>query len=185
MTLGGGGLFGGKVKADFRDISKMLKEIGSDKFIKRDVLAEQKKGAETFRLAAAEKVPIDTGHLKDQIIVKSGFNKKTGVVFATVGLRKLGRKDRTKLAKKNAEKDFQRSVGYSDVKENESLQDGWYGLFVEFSAPGQPGPQQAKPFMRPAFEENKQPVVSTYKSGLEARLQKAIDKMKKLPKEKL
>jgi HK97 gp10 family phage protein len=106
-------------------------------------------GAAVIRKAAQAKVPVDTGNLKKNVIVKrlpKGESSLTSEHIVTVRQGKL-----------------------TDKQKGSGLQDAFYGRFVEFGTAKMP----AQPFMRPAFDEKKQEAVEAIKDRLAVRLKKA------------
>ena len=106
-------------------------------------------GAVVIRNSAQQKAPVDTGNLKKNIIVKrlpKGESSLTSEHIVTVRKGKLTAK--------------QKSSG---------LKDAYYGQFVEFGTAKMP----AQPFLRPAYDENKQRAVEAIKDRIAARLKKA------------
>lgn len=164
----------GKITVNYARIRELLHEL-PDKFIKQVVTRAARKNWEVLLKAARAKVPKDTGRLEETITLKSGYDKRKGIIFATVGLRKIRAKERRRIrARKLAGK-----VGKGSGIEY----DAYYGVFVEFGAPGQPGPQRAEPFMRPAFDENYRQALDGFNADCEAGLEAALNKLKQAPRE--
>lgn len=165
----------GSVKCDFKDIAGLLRQL-PDKFIKQDVRVVQKEQWEEVAKEARRLVPVDTGRLKEMIVVKAGYSKKAGAVFATVALRRIGRRERGKVR----EKKLQRSLGYA-VKTDGIEYDSYYGVFVEFGDQH----QKAQPFMRPAFDTKHREILANYTVALEARLTRRLEKLKDAPTKRI
>lgn len=157
----------GKITGDsnFAAIAKGLREL-PDKFVVQDVKAIQKECWMTVKNAAIAKAPQDTGRLREMIIVKVGYSKRTKQVFAIVGLRKIGSKERAKIRKRKEEGKLKTFVAESDA---------YYGVFVEFGTRF----QRSQPFMRPAFDENFRSVFTEYGAKLRARLENRVRKLER------
>lgn len=168
----------GSITCDFTQIQQLLREL-PDKFVIKDVKRVQ---ADKWQMVADEAkrlVPVDTGRLQEMIAVKAGFSKRTGVVFATCGLRKIGAKERLKVRAKK----YQRSIGYTNVKTDGIEYDAYYGVFVEFGAPAHN--QHPHPFMRPAFDSKRGAVLDEYQSELQTVLEQEFAKLKEAPKKRI
>lgn len=153
-----------KGDSNFQAIAKALKDL-PDKFVKSDVRAIQVECMKIIQRAAIDAAPVDTGRLREMIIIKSGFSKKLGKVFVTVGLRKIPGKERLKIqANKVAGKLSQTAIEY----------DAYYGVFTEFGTEH----QKAQPFMRPAFDENYRAVFVLYGEKLRMRLERRLVALK-------
>lgn len=180
--------------SNFQAVAAGLKALGDDKstanFIKTDVKAVQKECWEIVRQAAIALAPEDTGRLKEMIMLKVGYNPKTRHVYAIVGLRRIGRKERSLI---QHTKKFGREVTRTEKnesgevirrekvlrgptrKELDALEfDAYYGVFVEFGTEH----QQAQPFMRPAFDQKFQAVFRLYGWKLKERLQRRLESIK-------
>lgn len=106
-------------------------------------------GAVVIRNAAQQKVPVDSGNLKKNIIVKrlpKGESPLTSEHIVTVRKGKLTSK--------------QKSSG---------LKDAYYGSFVEYGTAKMP----AQPFMRPAYDQNKEKAAEAIKDRIRKRIEKA------------
>lgn len=105
-------------------------------------------GAGVIRKSAQAKVPVDTGNLKKNIIVKripQGESSLTSEHIVTVRQGKL-----------------------TDKQKGAGLQDAYYGRFVEHGTSKMP----ARPYLRPAYDQDKQKAVDAIKARIEARLKK-------------
>lgn len=165
-----------------------------EKFILQDVKAVQRECWEMVRKAAIAKAPEDTGRLKEMIQMKVGYSKKNKMVFAMIGLRRIGKKERHKI---KDIKQFGRQVTRTEkiksddgeviltrkvkvlrgptTKELNALEyDAYYGVFVEFGTEK----QSAQPFMRPAFDENFHSVFTRYGEILRTKVEKRIVQLK-------
>jgi HK97 gp10 family phage protein len=131
-----------------RDLGERMKALSEDmnKKIGRAGVAA---GAGLIARAAKVKAPVDTGNLRKNIITKRippGESALTSEYIVTVRQGKLTQKQRAK-----------------------GLQDAFYGRFVEHGTAKMP----AKPFLRPAYDENKEKAVEAIKERIAARLTKA------------
>lgn len=110
-----------------------------------------REGAKVIQKAARSKVPVDTGNLRRSIIVKVlNKNRDAMEVAALIG---PGR-------------------GYFSKKKNAKTGDGFYGFFLEYGTVK----MKAKPFLRPAYDENKvaaqQAIVDVIGAAIESEAQK-------------
>lgn len=106
-------------------------------------------GAVVIRKAAQQKVPVDTGNLRKNVIVKRiprGEAQLTSEHIVTVRRGKLTKKQK-----------------------GSGLQDAYYGTFVEYGTAKMP----AQPFLRPAFDQQKGAATESIKDRIEKRLTKA------------
>lgn len=137
------------VKVDgLRELGERMKGLKED-VNTRIARAATAAGAVVIRNAAQQKVPVDTGNLKKNIIVKrlpKGESSLTSEHIVTVRQGKLTKKQKDK-----------------------GLQDAYYGKFVEYGTAKMP----ARPYMRPAFDQNKEKAVQAIKDRIEKRLNKA------------
>lgn len=130
------------------DLQKRLLSLSED-MQGKIARAASAAGAVIIKNAAIRKAPMDTGNLKKNIIVKrlpKGEADYTSQHIVTVRKGKKTKK--------------QREAG---------LKDAFYAGFVEFGTVKMP----AKPFLRPAYDENKEKAVQAMKDRLEARIKKA------------
>jgi HK97 gp10 family phage protein len=105
-------------------------------------------GSVVIKNAAQQKVPVDTGNLKKNIIVKripQGESSLTSEHIVTVRQGKLTKKQK-----------------------GSGLQDAYYGRFVEHGT----SKVAARPYMRPAFDQNKEKAVQAIKDRIAKRLAK-------------
>ena len=106
-------------------------------------------GAVVIRNAAQQKVPVDSGNLKKNIIVKrlpKGEAPLTSEHIVTVRKGKLTSKQK-----------------------GSGLKDAYYGSFVEYGTAKMP----AQPFMRPAYDQNKEKAAEAIKDRIRKRIEKA------------
>lgn len=167
----------GSVKCDFTNIAELLRKL-PDEFIKKDVATVQRKQWERVAEAARKTAPVDTGRLREMIVTKSGFDKKTGTVFATVGFRKIRAKERRRIRQQN----HRRYLGET-VKGQRLEYDAYYVVMVEFGAPA--NNQPPRPFFRKAFDENFQEVLNDYGAELEKKLTWRLEKLSRAPKKRI
>jgi HK97 gp10 family phage protein len=165
----------GSVKVNFKDCAALMRDL-PDKYIKKTVKKATLNQMEKMADVAKNKVPVDSGRLKEMITTKGGYSKKNGVVFATMGLRKIRAKERGKIRLKN----LQRSLGYA-VKSSGIEYDAYYGVFVEFGTKY----QRAQPFARPAFDETHRDVINEYPAECEAGLAYELQKLNNAPTKRI
>lgn len=137
------------VKVDgLRELGERMKGL-SEQMNNRIARAATAAGAVVIRNAAQQKAPVDTGNLKKNIIVKrlpKGESSLTSEHIVTVRQGKLTAKQKDK-----------------------GLQDAYYGKFVEYGTAKMP----ARPYLRPAYDQNKEKAVQAIKDRIEKRLNKA------------
>lgn len=137
------------VKIDgLQELGQRMKSLSSD-VNNRIARAATVAGAVVIRKAAQQKVPVDTGNLKKNIIVKrlpKGETPMTSEHIVTVRQGKL-----------------------TEKQKGSGIQDAFYGRFVEYGTAKMP----ARPYMRPAYDENKEKAVEAIKDRIRARLDKA------------
>lgn len=173
------GRLGIRIKCDYARVRELLEQL-PDNLIKKSVKKAAKKNWEIVQKEAISRVPVDTGRLKETILIKSGYSKRQGTIFATVGLQKITKKARQRI---RARKAAARDAG-KVLKGNGIEYDAYYGVFVEFGAPGQPGPQPAEPYMRPAFDEKSQKALGGFNKDVEAGLEAEFKNLNKAPRVK-
>ena len=64
-------------------------------------------------------------------------------------------------------------------KKTSKVDSGWYAHWVEFGIPSGKGAQPARPFMRPAFESTKIPMVDVFTKNLGESLERARKRLVK------
>ena len=138
------------------ELERKLREFGP-KVAKNGLRAANFAGARVFRDAAKQTVPVRTGLLKASI---TAFKRRgpDNVAKHTVGVRGV----RLKYAN-TAENRRKRRVG----KKYQADGPAFYGKFVEFGT----SKMAAKPFMRPAFNNN----IDAAIGAVRARLAKAVE----------
>lgn len=121
--------------------------------------------AKPFKLSAQQRVRVRTGELRANIVIRRDRNPAASGVTEryTITLRKGRRKGKYADTKLNRRK---RRVG-------KTIRDLWYSnlaSWLEFGNSRMP----AYPFMRPAFEENKNAAVTIFADTLRARVAAAV-----------
>ena len=114
-------------------------------------------GAGVVRKAAREMAPVDSGNLKAAVVMKRLPKRETPLTeeyFVTV---RQGKK---------------RDAAQGKARTGRQGKDAFYARFVEFGTVKVP----ARPFMRPALENNTQKAVSAMSNRLKARLDKVRPK---------
>lgn len=125
-----------------------MKELSAD-MNKKIARAATGAAASVIKKAATSKVPRDTGNLAKNVIAKRippGESGLTSQHIVTVRQGKL-----------------------TEKQKGSGLQDAFYGRFVEFGTVNMP----AQPFLRPAFDENKERAIQAMKDRIASRLAKA------------
>lgn len=137
------------VKIDgLSDLGKRLQTL-SDDMQGKVARAATAAGAVLVKNAAIRKAPEDTGNLKRNVIAKRIPKSQTNLTSEHIVTVRKGKK----TAK-------QKAAG---------LRDAYYASWVEFGTVKM-APQ---PYLRPAFDENKEKAVQAIKDRLEARIKKA------------
>lgn len=162
----------GKIQCEFKEIAGLLRDL-PDKFIVQDVRKVQRDQWDRVSDEAKRLVPVDTGRLQEMIMNKAGYARSKGVVFSTVGLRRIRKKERIKIQARKAQ---------GKARKSDALEyDAWYGVFVEFGT----RKMQKEPYLRPAFDKLYRPILSDYTDELKARLERRLDKLNSAPKRKI
>lgn len=131
--------------AGLREFGERMKALGSD-VAKKVARSATNAAAQTIKKPAIAKAPSDTGNLKKNIIVRRiPETKLTSEHIVTVRQGKLTEKQKSK-----------------------GLQDAFYARFVEFGTVKM-GP---RPFLRPAFDENKTKAVDAMVKRIKQRIDK-------------
>jgi HK97 gp10 family phage protein len=136
----------------FDELAKKLKELGP-KVAKNGLRRATSAGAAIVRNDARTRAPVDTGEMKRDIMMKRERDVRggdtTGTVY-TVYVRS-GKKSRMAGKKRNVDRD------------------SYYWKFIEFGTAKMP----AKPFLRPAFEANKEAAIEAIGKSLDETIQAA------------
>lgn len=166
-----------------------LKQLGdrmktlSEDVNKRIARAATAAGAAVIKKAAQDLVPVRTGALKKGIVVKripkseSGLTSEHIVTVSSRQMKKYAAKSRAAVVELHGPIAPQISNGKTyrakkllGRKESYvSLGDFFYAHFVEYGT----SRMAAKPFMRPAFDQNKGRAVDAIKDRIAKRLAKA------------
>lgn len=127
-----------------KELADKLRELGPD-IAKNALRAGIRAGAKAIKDSAAASAPQDTGTLKKALYIKH-IREQSGTSQQTffVGVRR---------GKKYAKKG----------------QDAYYWSWNEFGTARQP----ARPFMRPAFEQNKEVVIKAVADRIKKRIEAA------------
>lgn len=137
------------VKIDgLSDLGKRLSTLSAD-MQGKVARAATAAGAVVIKNAAIQKAPEDTGNLKRNIIAKRIPKSQTDLSSEHIVTVRKGKK----TAK-------QKAAG---------IRDAYYASWVEFGTVK----MAAQPFLRPAFDQNKETAVDAIKNRLEARIKKA------------
>jgi len=131
------------------------------------LLAALRKMGREIQADAKRRVPVDTGTLRENIIVTRDRDPKkygmTEVVHVTVRYKAKGYKD-------NKGNRRSKRVG----KKYRDYGPLFYAKFLEFGTVKDP---QGKPFMRPAFEGQKAGLPEMFKKELTAAIDRAVRKL--------
>lgn len=130
------------------DLGKRLQTLSAD-MQGKVARAATAAGAVVIKNSAIQKAPEDTGNLKKNIIAKRLPKSETSLTSEHIVTVRKGKK----TAK-------QKAAG---------IRDAYYASFVEFGT----AKMAAQPFLRPAFDQNKERAVDAMKNRLEARIKKA------------
>lgn len=165
-----------------RDLGDRMKTLSED-VNKRIARAATAAGAAVIKKAAQNLVPVKTGALKKGIVVKripkseSGLTSEHIVTVSSREMKKYVAKSRAAVVELQgpiapttingktyrAKKLLGRKESYT------SLGDFFYAHFVEYGTAKMP----AQPFLRPAYDQNKERAVEAIKDRIEKRLKKA------------
>lgn len=133
--------------AGLKELGERMKGVSEDvnRRIGRAAVAA---GAKVIADSARTKAPVDTGNLRKNIITKRlppGESQLTSEYIVTVRKGKITKKQKDR-----------------------GIKDAFYGRFVEFGTAKTP----AQPFLRPAYDENKEKAVEAIKERIATRLAK-------------
>lgn len=136
----------------FKELAEKLKQLPT-KVAKNGLRRAVSSGAAIVRNDARKRAPVDTGEMKRDIMMKREKDKQgggtTGATYSV--FVRSGKKSRLAGKKRNVERD------------------SYYWKFVEFGTAKAP----AQPFMRPAFEANKNEAVAAIGKALNEAIQTA------------
>jgi len=132
----------------FAEMAKKLREFGP-KVGRKHLRAATSKGAAVIRKKARELAPVDTGEMRKDIQQKREKTSGDNIASYSVYTRS-GKKSRMSGKARNVDKD------------------SFYWKFQEFGTAKMP----AQPFMRPAFESEKENAVDVLGAELDKRIQK-------------
>jgi HK97 gp10 family phage protein len=136
----------------FDELAKKLKELGP-KVAKNGLRRATSAGAAIVRNDARARAPVDTGEMKRDIMMKRERDARggdtTGAVY-TVYVRS-GKKSRMAGKKRDVDRD------------------SFYWKFLEFGT----NKMAARPFLRPAFEANKEGAIEAIGKSLDETIQAA------------
>lgn len=131
-----------------RDLGVRLSRLSSD-VANKACRSATNAAAQVVKKPAISKAPSDTGNLKKNIIVRripKGETNLTSEHIVTVRQGKL-----------------------TDKQKQRGIKDAFYARFVEFGTVK----ASPKPFLRPAFDENKSKAVTAMADKLKQRIDKA------------
>lgn len=132
----------------FAEMAKKLREFGP-KVGRKHLRAATSKGAAVIRKKARELAPVDTGEMRKDIQQKRVKTEGDHIASFSVYTRS-GKRSRLSGKARNVDKD------------------SFYWKFQEFGTAKMP----AQPFMRPAFESEKENAVDEIGAELDKRIQK-------------
>lgn len=130
------------------ELGAAMRSLSSD-VQKKIARAATNAGAQAIRKIAVTKAPKDTGNLRKNIIVKRIPPNETNLASQHIVTVRQGR--------------------LTDRQKERGLEDAFYAKFVEFGTVK----MSAQPFLRPAFDQGKEPAVQAIKQRLKARIDKA------------
>lgn len=132
----------------FAEMAKRLRDLGP-KVGRKHLRAATSKGAAVIRKKARELAPVDTGEMRKDIQQKRDKTSGDNIASYSVYTRS-GKRSRLSGKARNVDKD------------------SFYWKFQEFGTAKMP----AQPFMRPAFESEKENAVDEIGAELDKRIQK-------------
>jgi len=132
----------------FAELAKALRDLGP-RVGRKHLRAATSKGAAVIRKKARELAPVDTGEMRKDIQQKREKTSGDNIASYSVYTRS-GKKSRMSGKARNVDKD------------------SFYWKFQEFGTAKMP----AQPFMRPAFESEKENAVDVLGAELDKRIQK-------------
>ena len=132
----------------FTELAKALRELGP-RVGRKHLRAATSKGAAVIRKKARELAPVDTGEMRKDIQQKREKTSSDNIASYSVYTRS-GKRSRLSGKARNVDKD------------------SFYWKFQEFGTAKMP----AQPFMRPAFESEKEKAIDELGTELDKRIQK-------------
>lgn len=133
----------------FKELADALKEL-PQRIARNSLRAATSAGAALIRNDARARAPVDTGEMKKDIQIKRDRHTEGDHVARYSVFVRGGKKSRLSGKARNVDKD------------------SFYWKFVEFGTSKMP----AKPFMRPAYEANKESAVDAIGKRLDEQIQK-------------
>ena len=137
----------------FKEMAKKLRDLGP-RVGRKHLRAATSKGAAVIRKKARELAPVDTGEMRKDIQQKRERTSGDHVASYSVYTRS-GKRSRLSGKARNVDKD------------------SFYWKFQEFGT----AKQAPQPFMRPAFESEKENAVDVLGAELDKRIQKEVADM--------
>jgi HK97 gp10 family phage protein len=134
----------------FKELAEALKKLGP-KVAKNGLRRATSAGAAIVRNDARARAPVDTGEMKRDIMMKRARDVKGGDTTGAQYIVYVRSGKKSRLAGKK--RDIQR--------------DSYYWKFIEFGT----AKMAAKPFLRPAFEANKEAAVEAIGKSLDETIQ--------------
>jgi HK97 gp10 family phage protein len=149
-----------------RELGEALKSFGEN-IAKKTLSKATSTAAAVFRDDAKTRAPVKTGNLRDHIAVmkRSGPDKNTAKYV--VGVRPIRLTRKVKKVLRILKKEF---GGRTDIEG-----DPFYWRFLEFGT----SRMQPKPFMRPAFEAQKEHALDVFKTSLAAGVEQATQESRR------
>lgn len=140
----------------FKELAAAMRELGPR--IARNTLRRSvSSAAAIIRNEAREKSPVDTGEMKKDIMIKRERDTKGEMSARYAVFVRSGKKSRLAGKKRDVNRD------------------SFYWRFVEFGT----SKMSAKPFLRPAFEAQKENAVKRIGESLDEGIQKAARELSK------
>lgn len=135
----------------FKELAENLKKLGP-KLAKNGLRSATSAGAAIIRNDARARAPVDTGELKKDIQIKRERDTQGGELFRALYsvYTRSGKRSRLSGKARNVDKD------------------SFYWKFQEFGT----AKQAAQPYMRPAFEANKDAAIDRIGEKLDEHIQK-------------
>lgn len=144
-----------------RELGESMRKLSSD-VSGRIARAATAAGAGIIKKAAQKNAPVRTGALKGGIVVKRIPASETGLTsehIVTVSTRSIKNYVKKSRAKRHRIEGFKSYVDLGDF---------FYAHFIEFGTVK----MSARPFLRPAFDANKEAAVKAIRDRIAARLAK-------------